>query len=102
MTESAGRSSAILSPVLDFLCVGGLAMLVLIPLLAAGPNELTFVTIGWALWVQALINTSHFMASYRIVYRDRDMIMRHKWAAIWVPLILILIAVTGVLVASAS
>src|SRR5881394_196419 len=101
MHESAVRSNAILSPAVDFLCVGGLAILVLAPLLIVGPSELTFVTIGWALWAQALINTSHFMASYRIAYRDREMIMRHKWASIWVPLILIVVAVIGVVVASA-
>ena len=28
----------------------------------------------------------HFMASYRIVYRSREMILRHKWATIYVPL----------------
>ena len=102
MSDSAVRPKAILSPVVDFLCVGGLAMLVLIPLLIVGPSELTFVSIGWALWVQAMINTAHFMASYRIVYRDREMIMRHKWASIWVPLILIAVAVTGIFVGSAS
>src|SRR3954471_23031956 len=102
MRESALRSNAILSPVVDFLCVGGLAILVLAPLLIAGLKELTFATIGWGFLAPSLINTSHFMASYRIVYRDRAMILRHKWASIWVPLILIAVAVTGVVVASAS
>jgi hypothetical protein len=31
----------------------------------------------------------HFMASYRLVYRDRATILKHKWASIYVPLILI-------------
>ena len=31
----------------------------------------------------------HFMASYRIVYRDREMIMRHKWASLYVPALLL-------------
>ncbi len=83
------RSAAILSPVIDFLCVGGLSLLVLIPLLLSGEDELAFVSIGVLVWVQLLLNMSHFMASYRVVYRDREMIQRHRWAAIWVPLILL-------------
>jgi hypothetical protein len=30
------------------------------------------------------------MASYRIVYRDREMILRHKWASLYIPLLLLL------------
>ena len=80
---------SILSPVVDFLCVGGLSLIVLIPLLVSGQAELGFVTIAALVWIQTLINTAHFMASYRIVYRDREMIMKHKWAAIGVPLIMV-------------
>ena len=77
-------------------------MIVLIPLLIIGPAQLSIVSVGWALWAQSLINTSHFMASYRIVYRDRATIRRYQWAAIWVPLILISVAVIGVTVSAAS
>jgi hypothetical protein len=80
---------SILSPVVDFLCVGGLSLVVLIPLLLSGKAELGFVTIAALVWTQTLINTAHFMASYRIVYRDRAMIMKHKWAAIGVPAIML-------------
>jgi hypothetical protein len=100
--ESARPTQSILSPTVDFLCAGGLALIVLIPLLAMGPEQLTFTQVGWALWIQTLINSAHFMASYRIVYRDKATIMRHKWAAIWVPLIMVAVAVTGLTVAAAS
>ena len=80
---------SILSPVVDFLCVGGLSIIVLLPLLLSGRAELGFVTIAALVWVQTLINTAHFMASYRIVYRDREMIMKHKWASIGVPAIML-------------
>src|SRR5689334_2122182 len=80
---------SILSPVADFLCVGGLSLIVLVPLLVSGKLELGFVTIAGLVWIQTLINTAHFMASYRIVYRDRTMIMKHKWAAIGVPAIML-------------
>ena len=83
------RPAAILSPIIDLLCVGGLSVVVLVPLLLFGGDELGFVGIGAVVWAQLLVNMSHFMASYRIVYRDREMIRRHPWAAIWVPLILV-------------
>jgi hypothetical protein len=71
------------------LCVGGLSLIVLVPLLASGTTEIGFVTVAALVWIQTLINTAHFMASYRIVYRDRDMIMKHKWASIGVPAIML-------------
>jgi hypothetical protein len=83
------RPAAILSPIVDLLCVGGLSIIVFVPLLLFGGDELGFVGIGAVVWAQLLVNMSHFMASYRIVYRDREMIRRHQWAAIWVPLILV-------------
>jgi hypothetical protein len=70
--------------------VGGLSILVFVPLLLSGMEELGFVTLGALAWAQMLVNMSHFMASYRIVYRDKEMILRHKWASIGVPLILLL------------
>lgn len=82
------RSTSILTPVVDFLCVGGLSIIVLVPLLLSGA-ALSVQTLSIVLWPQVIVNYAHFMASYRIVYRDREMIMRHKWATIWVPLIMI-------------
>ncbi len=85
----APRRAAILSPIVDLLCVGGLSIVVIVPLLVSDREELGFLNIGALIWIQALINYSHFMASYRIIYRDRQMILRHKWASIWMPLILL-------------
>jgi len=81
---------AILSPLIDFLCVGGLSIIVFVPLLLLAGDELAFVSLAALAWAQILINMSHFMASYRIVYRDKEMILRHKWATLGVPLILLL------------
>lgn len=80
---------SILSPLVDLLCVGGLSLLILLPLLASGMPELGFITLGLIFWPVTLLNYAHFMASYRIVYRSREMILRHKWASIGVPLILL-------------
>lgn len=96
------RPASILSPLVDLLCVGGLSIIVIIPLLLSGLEQLSFVTISGVLWAQALINYSHFMASYRIVYRDRQMIRRHQWAAIWIPLIMLVFIATALLVEPAN
>lgn len=79
------RSASILSPIVDFLCVGGLSLIVFVPLLLSGRTDLLLVGAGAQAWLATLINMPHFMASYRIVYRSREMIMRHRWAAIYVP-----------------
>lgn len=84
------RPAAILSPIIDLLCVGGLSVIVLVPLLLSGRGDLDFVGFAALAWAQILINMSHFMASYRIVYRDKAMILRHKWAALGVPALLVL------------
>ncbi|HEV8149029.1 MAG TPA: hypothetical protein VGP61_02470 [Gemmatimonadales bacterium] len=70
-----------------------MSIIVIVPLLLSGREDLGFITIAVLAWAQSLVNYSHFMASYRIIYRDRAMIRRHPWAAIWVPLILLAAAV---------
>jgi hypothetical protein len=84
------RPASIFSPVIDFLLVGGLSLIVLVPLLLSGIDDLGFVGIAALAWAQILINMSHFMASYRIVYRDKAVILRHKWATLGVPVLLVL------------
>ncbi|HEU5218933.1 MAG TPA: hypothetical protein VFU23_09750 [Gemmatimonadales bacterium] len=84
------RPAAIFSPVIDLLCVGGLSIVVLVPLLLSGREQLDFVGLSVLAWAQILLNMSHFMASYRIVYRDKAMVLRHRWATIGVPVLLVL------------
>ncbi|HTE44134.1 MAG TPA: hypothetical protein VK636_02730 [Gemmatimonadaceae bacterium] len=83
------RPASILSPVVDFLCVGGLSLIVFVPLLLSGRSDLVIIGAGAQAWLGTAINMPHFMASYRLVYRSREMIMKHKWASIYVPLILL-------------
>ena len=88
--DTATRSPAsILSPVIDFLCVGGLSLIVFVPLLLTGRSDLLLIGAGAQAWIATLINMPHFMASYRIVYRSREMILRHKWASMYVPALLL-------------
>ena len=78
-----------LSPIVDLLCVGGLSLIVFVPLLLSGRSDLLLIGAGAQAWVATAINMPHFMASYRMIYRSREMILRHKWASIYVPVILL-------------
>ena len=88
VAPAAARPNAIISPVVDLLLVGGLSLLVFVPLLLSGRSDLVLIGAGAQAWVATMINMPHFMASYRLVYRSRETIMRHKWASIYVPAIL--------------
>lgn len=83
------RRPAIISPLVDALSVGGLSILLLLPLLLSGRADLVLVGVGVQAWTAALVNMPHFMASYRLMYRDRATIAAHRWAAIYVPLLLV-------------
>jgi hypothetical protein len=86
---AAAPRPAIISPLVDALCVGGLSLLLLLPLLLSGRADLVIVGIAMQAWIAAVVNMPHFMASYRLIYRDRETIRAHRWAAIYIPLILI-------------
>jgi len=88
VTAGQGKAS-IISPVVDLLCVGGLSLIVFVPLLLTGRTDLVIIGAGAQAWLLTLINMPHFMASYRIVYRSRDMIMRYRWASLYVPALLL-------------
>jgi hypothetical protein len=90
------RPASMLTPVVDFLSVGGLSLLVFIPLLLSGRSDLVIVGAGVQAWLATLFNMPHFMASYRIVYRSREMILRHKWASIYIPLLLLAYALVAI------
>ena len=65
-------------------------MIVFLPLLLSGRSDLLLIGAGAQAWIATAINMPHFMASYRMVYRSRASIMTHRWASIYVPLLLIL------------
>jgi hypothetical protein len=96
------RPASILHPVVDLLCVGGLSILVFIPLLLTGRSDLVIIGAGAQAWVATLINMPHFMASYRIVYRSRESVLAHKWASMGIPALLALWIVVAVSLANQS
>jgi len=91
-----------LSPIVDVLGVGGLSLLVFVPMLLSGRTDLLIVGAGAQAWFATLFNMPHFMASYRIIYRSREMILKHKWASLYVPLILLLYALVAIWEAQAG
>jgi hypothetical protein len=85
----------IISPWVDALCVGGGSLMILLPLLLAREEALLQAdakALPWLdpvkAWASLLINMPHFLASYRMVYRSKETILRHPWASIYVPLFL--------------
>src|ERR1044072_5633956 len=90
--RSADRAS-IIHPVVDFLCVGGLSLLFFVPMLLSGRTDLLLIGAGAQAFLATAINMPHFMASYRLVYRSRETILKHKWASIYVPSILVIYSV---------
>ena len=89
---TGGRS--IISPVVDFLCVGGLSLVVMVPLLLSGRTDLVLIGVGAQAWIATLINMPHFMASYRLVYGSRASVLKHRWAALYLPaLMLVYVAI---------
>jgi hypothetical protein len=99
---SPPRRAAVISPLVDFLCVGGLSLIVFVPLLLSGRSDLVLIGAGAQAWVGTVVNMPHFMASYRMVYRSREMILRHKWASIYVPAILLAYTVVALWEAQSS
>jgi hypothetical protein len=95
-TVAAAPRAAIISPLVDALCAGGLSLLVLGPLLLFGWSHLLLLGAGVQAWVGALVNMPHFLASYRMVYRTRASIRSHPWAAIYVPSILLSCCIAAV------
>ena len=93
---------SILNPTLDFLFVGGLSLIVFVPLLLSGRTDLVLIGAGAQAWLAATVNMPHFMASYRLVYGSREMILKHKWASIYVPAILAVYIVVALWVAQTS
>jgi hypothetical protein len=94
--------AAIISPFVDTLCTGGLSLLVLVPLLALGRTDALILSAGLQAWVGALVNMPHFLASYRMVYRTRASIRAHPWAAIYVPILLLVACIAAVVAARST
>ena len=61
----------------------------MVPLLMTGRTDLVLLGAGAQAWLATAINMPHFMASYRLVYGSRTMIRSHMWAAVYLPVLLL-------------
>ncbi len=105
--NSGSTHKAIISPLVDFLCVGGISIVVMLGLLIyilmqgePGTNNES-INFGNVLILQALINWPHFMASYRLLYVPSDNIKHYPFSAIYVPLALVILIVIAVIAGDA-
>jgi hypothetical protein len=89
---SADARPAIISPFWDGLTGGGLSIVLMgLALIAFGAMDVEvgpFRRRDW-LVLAILVNTTHFMASYRLLYGSMDRVRRAPWASIGVPAILL-------------
>lgn len=103
---TAKPRQAIISPVADFLCCGGLSILAVLGLFAysaVDPGNRIFssgVDLRDIIVLSVLINFPHFMASYRLLYRSKTQILEHSWASIYIPLILVAMIAVSLLTPS--
>lgn len=92
----------ILSTRIDFWMTGGVSIVVMCVLLAyialqgVSPSPDRAALLGNAVIFQALINWPHFMGSYSLLYRPRENIKKYPFAAIYVPLALVLVVIASV------
>lgn len=85
------RRAAITTPFWDALLTGGLSLVgmagVLFAVLVLG-REVAFTEADW-IALTILVNSTHFMASYRLLYSSRAEILAHRWSTIGVPALLL-------------
>lgn len=81
---------AIITPWVDVLCVGGLAV---VPFAVIYALNVPFSEFRYwnstVLLSQVLFNYPHFIASYRLLYQSKEIIQRYRWASIYLPIVLV-------------
>jgi hypothetical protein len=89
--EARAAVPAVVTPFWDGVTVGGLSLVAMSSALAYvflfGGQPGNFDKFDWII-LSILINSTHFMASYRLLYDSLEHARAAPWAAIYVPLIL--------------
>ena len=96
MKAAPPHTGSVISPIIDLLCVGGLSLIVFVPMLLSGSTDLLLIGAGTQAWLATLVNMPHFLASYRIIYRSRKMIRKHRWASIYLPVLMLLYVMAAI------
>jgi len=91
-TTAPAAPAAIITPIVDTICSGGLSVVVILCLLLYGvayPDGRT-VTFSFDLFLvtNLVINWPHFMASYWLLYSNRQNLRKHPLVAVVLPLVL--------------
>lgn len=95
------HTRSLLSPTIDFFCVGGASILFLIFTFVFFDRTTSINTIAWiAYYLAFAVNYPHFLVSYQLLYKDfghqifRQ--VRFFWAAVLMPLSLIGVLAYGI------
>ncbi len=84
------RQPAITTPFWDALLTGGVSIVGMAAVLAyvlLYRGQVAFADADW-IALTILVNSTHFMASYRLLYSSRAEIAAHRWSTVGVPLLL--------------
>lgn len=87
---------AILNPRSDIWLTGGISVVVLVTLAALGLLGSRDFLLQEFLILTVLLNGTHFMASYRLLYSSREYAATYPWASFYVPGFLILYMLIGI------
>jgi len=74
----------------DFWLVGGLSIVALSLLAALTVTDSSQLVLRKYIILTVLLNGTHFLASYRLLYSSRAFALTYPWASIYVPVILII------------
>jgi hypothetical protein len=91
------EARAITTPFWDALLTGGLSLVGMTLVLAAMFLFGARVTVSKSDWItlSILINATHFMASYRLLYVSRAQVLANRWSTLYVPAALLVVLVVG-------
>lgn len=98
MSTPAPRS--IIHPNVDPWLVGGLSIAVLLVFILMSSRIPPELILGNFLVLTVLVNGTHFMASYFLLYSSREYIRRYRAAAIYMPLGLLFVGALGLFMAA--
>lgn len=98
MSHSSPKS--IIHPSLDSWLVGGLSIVVLVGFLALSSVVPQDLILGNFLVLTILVNGTHFMASYFLLYSSKEFIRRYRAAAVYMPIGLLAVGALGLWAAS--
>jgi hypothetical protein len=87
---------SILNPRSDIWLTGGLSVVVLVALAAFGLLGSREFLLQEFLILTVLLNGTHFMASYRLLYSSREHAAKYPWASFYVPGFLVIWMLAGI------